>query len=158
MNRTRLRLPRRLQPPQPLSAAEQLQQQTIGAEIERLRGEFSPPDLAAELGCRDEAIAQLTTFLMPRGQRFHVRRVLTHIAAYLRIDALRLRELLERGDLDERERHAAYRDQHPSDRGWREPGEQHAPKVVVLRRRHNPSRFGANVSRESVTADESLEV
>lgn len=128
MNRAKLSLPRRSAAPKAESGGGELGAQTIAAELERLRGQpFSAAAVAAELGCSEEVAAELGEYLMPRGQRFHVRRLLAHIAAYLHVDATRLRELLGRGDQD-------LPPPHPHVPPHHDPAPR-TPKVVVVHRR-----------------------
>jgi hypothetical protein len=133
-HRPKLKLNRRAQAPaehtgETPELTEQLEAQTIAAELVRMFDKpFSAADVAAELGCATEVADVLGSYLMPRGQRFHVRRVLTSIAAYLRLDAERLRELLGRGDGPDSGTH-----QHDDGPGG--GGESRGPRVVVVHRR-----------------------
>ena len=129
MSRAKLSLPSRKQT-EPTDAEDGLQSQTIAAEVERVRGcPFSAVDVAAELECSEAVAAALGEYLMPRGQRFHVRRVLTHIAAYLHLDAARLRDLLGRADPQESSPGNTFTPDEGGSRGNR------VPQVTVIRRR-----------------------
>lgn len=109
--------------------AEQLDAQTIAAELTRILDKpFSAAAVAEELDCGVDVAEVLGSYLMPRGQRFHVRRVLTSIAAYLRLDAERLRDLLGRGD-------DPGSGLHGDDGHHGGAGETRGPRVVVVHRR-----------------------